>query len=129
MCASTCMLPSSACPLVAHASAAPNRSMLVFARGVASPPTLLTPLPPPPAMPLTCTIRYAKMELRQQQYTRHWKTDLTNATCASPGCERVVMSRGATKAACARLRCPHHATHATHARCQRDCLLESLPAS
>lgn len=48
MCASTCMLPSSACPLVAHASAAPNRSMLVFARGVASPPTLLTPLPPPP---------------------------------------------------------------------------------
>lgn len=66
------------------------------------------------------------MELRQQQYTRHWKTDLTNATCASPGCERVVMSRGATKAACARLRCPHHATHATHARCQEGLLAGEL---
>ncbi|KAL4420302.1 hypothetical protein ABPG77_001392 [Micractinium sp. CCAP 211/92] len=29
--------------------------------------------------------RYAKMELRQQQYNRNWKTDLTGATCASPG--------------------------------------------
>lgn len=29
--------------------------------------------------------RYAKMELRGSQYTRHWKTDLSNATCADPG--------------------------------------------
>jgi hypothetical protein len=29
--------------------------------------------------------KYAKMELRGQQYTRHWKTDLKGATCSSPG--------------------------------------------
>ena len=27
------------------------------------------------------------MELRGQQYTRHWKTDLKGATCSDPGCE------------------------------------------
>ena len=36
---------------------------------------------------LTSSHPLMQMELRGQQYTRHWKTDLKGATCSDPGCE------------------------------------------
>ena len=31
--------------------------------------------------------RYAKIEMRDAQYVRNWKTDLMGTTFAAPGCE------------------------------------------